>query len=107
MKYKKGDKVRIKTWKEMEKEYGCSKAIGGKAINCKPHCFLSLIEKDINKSFPNRILTIKKTVRDNRYIMEKIDPEWNWTDCMIEGLFIPEPISLFSTNKRFELMDLE
>ena len=32
MKYKTGDIVKIKTWEEMKKEYGCSH---GDSINCK------------------------------------------------------------------------
>ena len=84
MKYKIGDKVRIKTWDEMEKEYGLSENVG--MIRCV-NGFLKKREEVLNKNFPDRVLTIKKVFKDN-YIMDKsLSPfdSW-WSDDMIKGL---------------------
>ena len=55
----------------------------------------------------NYILTIKE-VGEKYYTMEKIGFNWcRWEDKYIEGLAPPEVVSLFPTNKRFQLMDLD
>ncbi len=100
MKYKVGDKVRIKTWEGMEKEFGLN--INGNIQNIP--CFLKEMEEWINKDFPDRILTIKEEIHSG-YKMEEL--RLRWGDDMIECLAkeykeeIHAPIL-----SRFELLDL-
>ena len=61
MKYKVGDKVRIKTWEEMEKEFGVDRAGD---IKITPS-FLA----DMNE-YTGEILTIEK-VEEDYYLMKE------------------------------------
>jgi len=79
MKYKVGDKVRIKTWKEMEKEYGGVDSQGDMVltggtfvINMKKYC--------------GKIMTILRVRYDGKYRMKEDNGDWGWTDKMIKGL---------------------
>ena len=105
MKYKIGDKVKIKTWKVMEKEYGLDE---NRNIQSQNYKFTIDMEREINAKFPDRILTIeeiKEEIKSDFYRMKEIN--YGWVDEMIEGLATPPTISLFPTTKRFQLMDLE
>ena len=109
MKYKVGDKVKIKNWKKMQKE--CN-ILGDFKIICPgSYHFIRKKEKELNEKFPNRIVTIKRIKeggKEEYYMMEGLSGEWHWTDYMIEKkIEISKIISLFPTNKRFKLMDLE
>ena len=85
MKYKAGDKVKIKT-----------------DIIIKPKA-----KEDLKNLNTNCIVTIREVLEEQKqYIMEETKI-WSWRDEHIEGLDPPVIISLFPTNKRFELMDLE
>jgi len=101
MKYKVGDKVKIKTWKELEKEFGLN-PVGN--INCKLPSFINTIEKELNALNTNRILTIRKIDEDyyNTYLMEEISCHWSedMIECLVEE-YKPEPIYT-----RFEILDL-
>ena len=101
MKYKAGDKVKIKSWKEMEKEFGPSDS---GIINCKLS-FTGTMERELNKKFPDRILTIEDiNEAGNYYGMEKYGIEkisTQWTDDMIKCK-IEEP----KINNRFEILDI-
>ena len=104
MKYKVGDRVIIKSWKEMKEEYGVNSSISIQAPPDK-YSFVCSMEEDLNKNFPNRILTIKEIKeKSNYYNMEEISAAWE--EYMIKCLS-PQIIPLFPTNKRFQLMDLE
>ncbi len=102
MKYKVGDKVKIKTWKEMEKEYGLSEQ--GSINHTIGYFFMRTGEDYLNKNFPDRVLTIKK-VFINSYSMK--NTYWAWIDDMIECLIedYKEEIVIPITN-RFEILDL-
>lgn len=102
MKYKVGDKVKIKTWEQMEREFGlmgCRNDM--EVINC-PRKFVADMENSLKAKFPDRVLKIYEVDRDY-YNMEGIS--WFWSDEMIESIYteiIYEPI-----NNRFEIMDFE
>ena len=89
MRYKVGDKVKIKTWGETKK-----------LVN-----FNSFMEKEVEELKTNRILTIKVVNEGCYYAMK--ESRWFWNDDMIKCLAkdfkkeIYEPI-----NDRFEILDL-
>lgn len=76
MKYKVGDKVRVKSWEEMEKEYGLYKNgdIKTKANFAKSMKFLC-----------NKIVTIKKVIPEYYSIKEDTE-RFAWSDDMFEPL---------------------
>lgn len=71
MKYKIGDKVRIRKDLRVYEMYGLRAFVFSMAKICNAH---------------NYILTIKKVREDGIYIMEGDEVEFCWTDEMIEGL---------------------
>jgi len=80
MKYKINDRVRIKTWKELEEEYKL-KSMGN--IVLKNDMFFN----PKMKKYCGKIMTIAKVnVKYNRYAMKEDDEDWSWTDEMIKGL---------------------
>jgi len=105
MKYKVGDVVKIKTWKELEKEFGLNDY---GYINCKLRVTPQM-ENNLNKRFPDRIVKIKEIVRNDEiyYRMENVLQKWD--DEMVQVLVstidrkeeIEEPI-----NSRFEILDI-
>jgi len=89
MKYEVGDKVKIKTWKEMRE-----KKI---EISFNPS-FIKYMKKDFYKFSPKRRVEILK-VYENYYVIKNI--HWHFTDNMIKELIKPEPI-----NSRFDILDI-
>jgi len=73
MKYNVGDKVRIKAWNEMEREFGLDRAGD---IKTTPFFVADMDE------YAGEILTIEK-VEENYYSMKEDDGDWDWTDDMI------------------------
>ena len=73
MKYNVGDKVRIKTWSEMEREFGLDRAGD---VKITPSFVGDMDE------YAGEILTIEK-VEENYYLMKEDDGHWDWTDDMI------------------------
>lgn len=110
MKYEHGDKVKIRTWEQMEKEFFVD--LDGD-INMEGEFYFLRQEEKLNQECPDRIVTIKKMSDTDRYYhIEEIKwswtdemKEWLWTDEMIEGL-AEEPEPLIPINNRFEIMDL-
>ena len=100
MKYKAGDKVKIKTWEEMEKEYGSSTSKN--RIKCN-QTFYKVMNKEIEELDCNRILTINKVFRDC-YEMKEIE-KWIWSDDMIKCL-VKNEIKSKPITSRFEILDI-
>ena len=107
MKYKVKNKVKIKTWKEMEKEYGIS-SYGGNIKCYYNYFFTEYMEKEIEELNCNRILTIDFINDDDDdgschfYKMKEL-PTWHWSDSMIKCLAKDESEPITS---RFEILDI-
>ena len=84
MNYKAGDKVKIKTWEEMEKEFGSN--FDKTAISCL-FSFTRDMEFDLKALKTNRVLTIKRAGdqwSQEKYIMKEI-MGYSWSEEMIKG----------------------
>ena len=103
MKYKVEDKVKIKTWEGMKKEYGLrsSECINPEKFQYPGWNYIKSMEEKLKHLFKNRILTIKK-VNKNHYIMKNIS--WKWVDETIDYKIEPEIFEPILS--RFELLDL-
>ena len=101
MKYKPGDKVKIKTWENMKEGQG-PWSEGEIKVEGDYYYNKRNMEDGIVKLNINRILTIK-SVHENCYHVKEM--LWLWTDGMIECLAsdYKEPVPIFS---RFEILDL-
>ena len=106
-KYKVGDRVRIKTWDQMAREFG----ICGDFISCNSN-YLPQMGEIVQKLNNNRILTIQKLTTEASgqgcYIVK--ESIYNWSDDMIAGLEgemeerLEEKVE--EVIDRFELMDI-
>ncbi len=122
MKYKVGDKVRIKTWEAMREEYSTMGLIGIMAVPStfrQGPIFRKDMKENLNKNYPDRMLTIKgrfyNTVPLKNGERKEIvyysmygshgELSWNWTNYMIECLAkdYKEPVPI---SNRWELLDL-
>ena len=101
MKYKVKDKVKIKTWKEMEKEYGVSSYAG--SIKCNYFYFVKDMEKALEKLNCNRILTIDSVYAYFYGIKEM--SSWNWSEDMIKCL-VKNDIESEPITSRFDILDI-
>jgi len=81
MKYKVGDRVKIKSWKEMEEKYGID---SDGDIDLPESSFVTNMKK-----YCGKVMTISD-VDDyfNEYHMKEDDGSWIWTNKMIKGLAI-------------------
>jgi len=103
MRYKPGDKVRIRTWEDMKKEFGVS--VGSDIYSISHPCWFTYeMEKQLKKLNINRILTIKGIdEKFNTYQVQEINGYL--TETMIECL-APEYKEEELITNRFEILDL-
>lgn len=101
--YKIGDKVKIKTWEKMEKEYGLNKD-DSSSIPCKG-AYLKNMEYFIDELKCNRILIIKN-LDDFYYYMEEDKNQFCWSDDMIEHKMVEAATLYEPIDSRFEILDL-
>jgi hypothetical protein len=112
MKYKVGDKVKIKTLKKISEEYdgGSCGSSYSYSYDCGEDSFNDGMEKKLSKHCPDRILTIER-IGNWTYRVEELS--YNWTDEMIEySLEEYERKKLQACEKRpvvsrYELLDFE
>ncbi len=78
MKYKVGDKVRVRQWDDMVEEFGESAG----SIDT-PACSF---EEDM-RLYCGTIVTIKEVKDDESYYIEEDNEDWFWTDDMFENMY--------------------
>ncbi len=102
MKYKVGDRVRIKTWDQMKSEFGVQDGY----IDCKLR-FTPEMEENVKRECPNRIFVIKFADDNDHadYRMETSGRNWSWSEEMIECLEEDYKVTTLIPVSRFELMD--
>jgi len=98
MKYEIGNKIKIRTWEEMEKEYGLN---NDGNIDCR-YPFTKNMEIKIEELNCDRILTIR-TTGIGLYSMKEI--EWCLTDDMMKCL-VEDDIKSESITSRFDILDI-
>lgn len=82
MKYKVGDKVRVRQWDDMAKEFGFS---GCTKSNID---ILGCLFTNNMKKFCGSVVTISNIASDNsRYLIKEDDQNWYWTDDMFENMY--------------------
>ncbi len=112
MKYRVGDRVRIKTWNDMVREYSSTTQFERNYIFIQSprgsFVFNFNMEEMLNNFISDRIITIKEIRenyhQNNSYKIEESTLDFYWQDWMIERLVErtePDPI-----NSRFEILDL-
>ena len=79
MKYNVGDKVRVRQWDDMVKEYGLLGDL--EKVICTPGCSFT----NGMKKFCGRVVTISDVISSNsRYLIKENDRTWYWTDEMFD-----------------------
>ena len=85
MKYKVGDKVRVRQWDDMAKEFGFSGCSGCTKSNID---ILGCLFTNNMKKFCGSVVTISNIASDNsRYLIKEDDQNWYWTDDMFENVY--------------------
>lgn len=80
MKFKVGDKVRVRSWESMEREFGLNE-------NGNIKCSIETIFFVKNmKKYCGKIVEVKE-IRDNYYRIKNDIETWNFTDDMLEPAF--------------------
>ena len=79
MKYKIGDKVKVKTWERLVEEYGLKEIGFGEYIPIRNVDFIEDMKK-----FCGKVVTIDGIEKDDTYTIAEDDWRWSWTDEMFE-----------------------
>jgi len=103
MKYKVGDKVKIKTWEEMEEEFGLDKY--GSINMSSIYSFSENKEKYFKEYAPDRIVEINLIDITPYHYGIKESPIWYFNDEMIKEL-ISELEERERINSRFDILDI-
>jgi len=105
MKYKVGDKIKIKEIEDMEVIDGHPALTYGNDGSRAGHCSYTVPMEEVLKKLDNgRIITIKEILyMENQYMVEEID--FYWTDRMIECL-AEDHIKSEPIDDRWEILDL-
>ena len=114
MKYKVGDKIKIKTWKELTKEFLMIQGLSDKKqiqidldkntkkVGNNYFSFTLNMEKEINRLKTGRILTISNVIYDSYYLIKEFKNNSIFIDEMIDCLEKDyNPIK-----NRWEILDL-
>ena len=89
MKYKVGDKVRVRQWDDMVKEYGLLGDL--EKVICTPGCSFT----NGMKKFCGRVVTISDVISSNsRYLIKESDRTWYWTDEMFDPYKVKSHVRL-------------
>jgi len=109
MKYKKGDRVKIRTWESMEIEYGCVNIYKIAKIRVPNISFIMTTESFLRDNVSDRIVTIKdvrdeyyKIIEDNGWYKGQ---GWKWVDNMIE-YSLEKKSKVISSLNRFSMLDI-
>lgn len=82
MRYKAGDKVRVRQWDDMAKEFGLTLR-GGGGIDIPDCTFVKNMKK-----FCGTVVTVSDIVfLNSRYLIEEDNEHWYWTDDMFENVY--------------------
>lgn len=83
MKYKVGDKVRVRQWDDMAKEFReLSRDIN--IVKADDNCLF----KNEMKKYCGTVVTIEKVINEyKRYLIAEDDQSWYWTDDMFENMY--------------------
>ena len=92
MKYKVGDKVRVRQWDDMVKEFG----VWARAIDTTECSF-----DEGMRLYCGTIVTIKEVKNNDSYYIEEDNEDWYWTDEMFEPykVSIPSQTDFININK--------
>ena len=92
MKYKVGDKVKVRSWESMEAEFG----LNCDAIDNPGYCFVESM-----KQYCGKCVTISRCHNDY-YDIEEDECQWSWDDTMFED---EEDIELVSSDESVDSSD--
>ena len=102
MKYKTGDKVKIKTWEKMEREYGLN---WHGNIKCNTKLFNDIftqeMEQEIKNDYFDRVVTINSKSDGSYHIKGSC---WFFNDYMLEDIVKIDKQDRIQS--RFEILDI-
>ena len=104
MRYKAGDRVKIRTWQDMYEEYGLDKQGNINQISKYNIQYTVGVEKYINHCRHKRIITIIEERSNESYSADLLN--YCWTDEMIEGIVDKNDEVIRPITSRFDILDI-